>query len=321
MKALIFGVSGQDGSYLARFLCNRGYEVFGTTRTVCEKRQAEFRKKLPKGLTLLNLNMSDLNATKDIIAKIRPDEIYNLAGQSSVGLSFELPAETIQSIVISTLNVLQSIYEVAPKTRFFNAGSCEIYGQANGVISEGKHMISPLSPYAVGKAAVYHAVRNYRESYGLFVCTGILGNHDSVLRPSHFVIKKLMAGAYDISRGKLEQIEVGDLSVIRDWGYAGEYVEAMWKMLGTNTPHDFIIASGESMSLAEYAKEIFNYFGLKIESHIQVSDSFTRPQEIASIELNPERINQDLGWKFSMTKKNLVAFMCEEYEKSKQNNN
>jgi GDPmannose 4,6-dehydratase len=145
-----------------------------------------------------------------------------------------------------------------------------------------------------------------------------LGNHDSVIRPSHFIIKKLMAGAYDISRGKLEQIEVGDLCVIRDWGYAGEYVEAMWKMLRTSTPNDFIIASGESMSLMEYAQEIFNYFGLKIENHIQISDILKRPQEIASIELSPEKINKELGWKFSMTKNDLVAFMCKEYEDSIQ---
>jgi GDPmannose 4,6-dehydratase len=316
MKAIIFGVSGQDGNYLSRFLCDKGYQVFGTTRTVSQQRRAWLKKTLPKGLELLHVDMSDLNATRDLISKIKPDEIYNLAGQSSVGLSFELPAETILSIIDTTVNVLQSIHEIAPKTRLFNAGSCEIYGQASGVISEGKHLISPLSPYAVGKAAAYHAVRNYRETYGLFVCTGILGNHDSVLRPSQFIIMKLLAGAYEISRGDRKIIEVGDLGVVRDWGYAGEYVEAMWKMLRADDPNDFIIAAGESMSLSEYAEGIFSYFGLKLEDHLQINDSYKRSQEIMSIELNPERISRDLGWNFSMTKQNLIDFMCEDYEKT-----
>ena len=272
MKAIIFGVSGQDGTYLARFLCDKGYQVFGTTRSVCLKRQAQLKKMLPKDLDLLHVDMSDLNATRSLIHKIRPDEIYNLAGQSSVGLSFEAPAETILSIVVTTVNLLESIKEIAPKTRLFNAGSCEIYGQASGVISEGKYIINPLSPYAVGKAAAYHAVQNYRDTYGLFVCTGILGNHDSILRPPQFIIKKLLAAAYEISKGDRTIIEVGDLSVVRDWGYAGEYVEAMWKMLSANGPNDFIIASGESMSLSEYADGIFSYFGLNLEDHLQVND-------------------------------------------------
>jgi GDPmannose 4,6-dehydratase len=314
MKAIIFGVSGQDGTYLARFLCDKGYKVFGTTRNVCLKRQAQLKKMLPKDLDLLHVDMSDLNATRSLIHKIRPDEIYNLAGQSSVGLSFEAPAETILSIVVTTVNLLESIKEIAPKTRLFNAGSCEIYGQASGVISEGKYMINPLSPYAVGKAAAYHAVQNYRDTYGLFVCTGILGNHDSILRPPQFIIKKLLAAAYEISKGDRTIIEVGDLSVVRDWGYAGEYVEAMWKMLSANGPNDFIIASGESMSLSEYAEGIFSYFGLILEDHLQVNDSYKRPQEIMSIRLDPERINKDLGWSFSMKKRSLIDFMCEEYK-------
>jgi len=314
MKAIIFGVSGQDGTYLARFLCDKGYQVFGTTRSVCLKRQAQLKKMLPKDLDLLHVDMSDLNATRSLIHKIRPDEIYNLAGQSSVGLSFEAPAETILSIVVTTVNLLESIKEIAPKTRLFNAGSCEIYGQASGVISEGKYIINPLSPYAVGKAAAYHAVQNYRDTYGLFVCTGILGNHDSILRPPQFIIKKLLAAAYEISKGDRTIIEVGDLSVVRDWGYAGEYVEAMWKMLSANGPNDFIIASGESMSLSEYADGIFSYFGLNLEDHLQVNDSYKRPQEIMSIRLDPERINKDLGWSFSMKKRSLIDFMCEEYK-------
>ena len=314
MKAIIFGVSGQDGTYLARFLCDKGYQVFGTTRSVCLKRQAQLKKMLPKDLDLLHVDMSDLNATRSLIHKIRPDEIYNLAGQSSVGHSFEAPAETILSIVVTTVNLLESIKEIAPKTRLFNAGSCEIYGQASGVISEGKYMINPLSPYAVGKAAAYHAVQNYRDTYSLFVCTGILGNHDSILRPPQFIIKKLLAAAYEISKGDQTIIEVGDLSVVRDWGYAGEYVEAMWKMLSANGPNDFIIASGESMSLSEYAEGIFSYFGLNLEDHIQVNDTYKRPQEIMSIRLDPERISKDLGWSFSMKKRSLIDFMCEEYK-------
>jgi GDPmannose 4,6-dehydratase len=319
MKAIIFGVSGQDGNYLARFLCDKGYQVFGTTRTVSQKQQAQLKKILPKGLELLHLDMSDLNATRKLINKIRPDEIYNLAGQSSVGLSFKSPSETILSIVVTTVNVLQSINDISPQTRMFNAGSCEIYGQANGVIDEGKHLINPLSPYAVGKAAAYHTVRNYRETYGLFACTGILGNHDSALRPPQFIIKKLLEGAYEISKGNRTTIEVGDLSVVRDWGFAGEYVEAMWKMLSTDNPNDYIIAAGESMSLYEYAEGIFSYFGLKLEDHLQINDSYKRPQEIRSIELNPQKISKDLGWNFSMNKKKLIDFMCEDYVKTTMN--
>jgi GDPmannose 4,6-dehydratase len=314
-KALIIGITGQDGIYLSNFLLKKGYKVFGSSRSINGDAFLE-KKNLLKEACIYKLDILNANDVRDVIEKIMPDEIYNLAGQSSVGLSFEYPSDTIKSILIGTLNILEAIKKSSDEIRFFNAGSCEIYGDAGHIITENNTLINPISPYSVGKASAHHAVQNYRESFSLYACTGILGNHDSVLRSSQFVTKKLISTAYLISKNKINDINIGNLDVNRDWGFAGDYVSAMWSILQLDNPSDYIIASGKSMSLAYFAETTFKYFGLDFYNHMKISKHLKRPRDISSIELSPRKILTDTGWIASKKGEKLINFLCEEFEKS-----
>ncbi|HUL58429.1 MAG TPA: GDP-mannose 4,6-dehydratase, partial [Anaeromyxobacteraceae bacterium] len=258
MRALIIGVSGQDGAYLAELLLGKGYEVHGTSR---DANLANFsnlaRLGIRERVRTLSVAPNDFRSTLTALAQVEPDELYNLSGQSSVGLSFDQPVETMESISIATLNLLEAIRFTKRKIRLYNASSGECFGDTGGHAADEQTPFRPRSPYAVAKAAAHFEVANYREAYGLFACSGILFNHESPLRPERFVTRKIVAAACRIAAGSEERLRLGNVRVKRDWGWAPEYVEAMWRMLQQDRPDDYVIATGETRSLEEFAAAAF----------------------------------------------------------------
>ena len=269
--ALICGVSGQDGSYLARLLLTKGYKVYGTSR---DAQMASFHNLLRLGIRnqvqFESVALNDFRSVWQALSKIRPDEVYNLAGQSSVSLSFDLPVETLESISIGTLNLLEAIRMTERPIRLYNAGSSECFGDVGGQAADESTPFCPRSPYAVAKAAAFWQVSNYREAYGLFACSGILFNHESPLRPERFVSKKIVSTACRIADGQADTLHLGNMNIQRDWGWAEEYIEAMWKMLQQPEPHDFVIATGETHSLEEFVNEAFSCVGLNWKNFVSI---------------------------------------------------
>lgn len=296
-RALICGVSGQDGAYLAKLLLEKGYEVWGSSR---DAEACPFKNLAALGvlsrISTISMASNDFRSVYDAIASIKPDEIYNLSGQSSVGLSFEQPAETLESIVTGTLNLLEAIRTAGIKTRFYNAGSGECFGEIAGEAADERTPFHPQSPYATAKSAAFWLVANYRASYNMYACTGILFNHESPLRPIRFVTQKIIQGALQISRGSADKLNLGDLSIERDWGWSPDYVEAMWKMLQLNTPEDFVIATGESNSLERFIEVAFNEVGLDWKDHVISDPNIFRPNEIKRSVGNSSKARALLGW-------------------------
>jgi len=297
-SALICGVGGQDGSYLAEFLLNKGYTVWGTSR---DAQGSSFKNLKALGIfgrvTLLSMVPEDFKSVFTAINRSNADEIYFLAGQSSVGLSFEQPAETIQSFVSGTLNILEACRLFNKEIRFYQAGSSECFGDTKGNPANELTPFSPRSPYAVAKASAYWLVSNFREAYGLYACTGLLFNHESPFRPARFVTQKIIQAAVRISNGSDERLTLGRLDISRDWGWAPEYIEAMWMMLQQGQAEDFVIATGKSYSLQAFVNEAFMYCGLDWREHVDQSPEFMRPTDIPISCANPEKAEQQLGWK------------------------
>jgi GDPmannose 4,6-dehydratase len=227
----------------------------------------------------------------------QPDEVYFLAGQSSVGLSFEQPAETIQSFTLGTLNVLEACRMIDKPIRQYHAGSSECFGDTGGVPATEKTPFNPRSPYAVAKASAYWLVNNYREAYGLYACTGILFNHESPLRPHRFVTQKIIQAAKRIAAGSSEVLELGRLDIVRDWGWAPDYVEAMWLMLQQDKPEDYLIATGESYALEDFVYASFNNVALNWKDHVRQSGQLYRPTDIGISCADPSKAQKGLGWK------------------------
>src|SRR5882757_3150701 len=281
MKALICGLSGQDGSYLAELLLRKGYEVFGTSR---DAQTAAFANHERLGIAgrvqLESMATHDFRSVLQVLHKVDPDEVYNLSGQSSVGLSFDQPVETLDSIVAGTVNLLEVIRFLGRPVRFYNAGSGECFGNTSSTGATEDDPFRPRSPYAVAKAAAYWLVANYREAYGLHASTGILFNHESPIRPARFVTRKIVAAVCRISLGSQEKLSLGNLSIRRDWGWAPEYVEVMWRMLQRERGDDFVIATGESHSLEEFVCEVFAQCGLNWREHTIISAALYRPTDI-----------------------------------------
>ena len=295
-RALIFGISGQDGAYLSQLLLSKGYEVFGTSRDAQVASFAHLRRlKIAERIRLSSVGLTDLGSVLRIIAETTPDEIYNLAGQSSVSLSFEQPIETFESIALGTLNILQAMRLSDKPSRLYSAGSGESFGDTNGNAADESTPFRPRSPYGVAKATAFWEVANYREAYGLYACTGILFNHESPLRPERFVTRKIAKGVVRISRtgGRLT---LGRLSMSRDWGWAPEYVEAMWTMLQQRVPDDFVIATGRSHSLAHFVNLAFSEVGLDWKEHVDCDPVLARPADIEYGAGNPAKANKVLGW-------------------------
>ena len=309
-KALICGISGQDGAYLARFLLEKGYEVWGTSR---DAQSSKFGNLMTLGILdqvkTVSMAANDFRSVLQAISCSEPDEIYNLAGQSSVGLSFEQPAATLESIATGTLNLLEVIRFRGLPVRFYNAGSSECFGDISGSAADEDTHFQPCSPYAVAKATAHWLVANYRNAYGLFACTGILFNHESPLRQPRFVTRKIIQAAVEISRGNQEKLILGDMGVKRDWGWSPEYVDAMWRMLQTDKPEDFVIATGESNSLEDFVSTAFSEVGLDWHQYVVQDPKLFRPAEIRSNCGNAEKAHRVLGWEAHMKMRDVVREM------------
>jgi len=296
-RALIIGVSGQDGSYLARLLLEKGYEVHGTSRDHENHSFANHANlQIKEQIHYHTLSLTEFASILTLIENVAPDEIYHLSGQTSVGLSFSNPVDTFESIALGTQNLLECLRLLSSKTRFFYAGSSEVFGTTEALTDESTQ-IRPNSPYATAKAAAQFSVRNYREAYGLHCSTGILFNHESPLRPKRFVTQKIVQGAFDIKDGKVDKIELGRLDVSRDWGWAPEYVEAMWLMLQQNDPDDFVIATGETHSLQDFLQHVFESLQLDWRAHSVFKPTLVRPLDISWNCGNSGKAERKLGWR------------------------
>jgi GDPmannose 4,6-dehydratase len=295
--ALICGVSGQDGSYLAQLLLQKGYAVFGTSRDIQGSSFANLKKLGIEGqVSYISMVPEDFRSVLVALRKSNPDEIYYLAGQSSVGLSFEQPAETIQSITLGTLNILEGCRMMEKSIKIYHAGSGECFGDTHGEPANEKTPFYPMSPYAVAKSSAYWLVNNYRDAYGLFACTGILFNHESPLRPERFVTQKIIRAVKRIAQGSKEQLKLGRLDIARDWGWAPEYVEAMWLMLQQDKPEDFVIATGTTITLEEFVKTAFEQANLNWKDYVVQDPTLLRPTDLEIGRADPSKANKGLNW-------------------------
>lgn len=316
MKALICGITGQDGSYLAKLLLEKGYEVIGTSRDAMASSLVNLdRLGIKENVILASMAINDFRSVLSVIRKHAPDEIYNLAGQTSVGLSFEQPVEAIESIAHGTLNILEAIRFIGLPIRFYNAGSSECFGDTGGEAADENTPFCPRSPYAVAKASAHWLVQNYREAYNLFGCSGILFNHESPLRPKRFVTQKIVFAAALIAQAGGGSLELGNIDIHRDWGWAPEYVEAMWLMLQQDQAEDFVIATGKSSSLVYFIERVFIWFGLNWEKHVSFNNALRRPSDITHSAGNPARALSKLGWASSYDIDFVINAMCSEAKK------
>lgn len=311
-KALICGVSGQDGAYLANFLLKKEYQVYGASR---DAQASSFRNLTKLGIKekikLISLNITDFANTLECINKIKPDEIYNLAGQSSVRLSFEQPHETHESISTGNLNLLEAIRFSNLPCKLYNAGSSECFGDSSIPANENT-IFHPRSPYAIAKATAFWQIDNYREAYNLFACTGILFNHESPLRPDHFVTKKIITAACRIRENKAEKLSLGNINIERDWGWAPDYVEAMWLMMQQSNPQDYIIATGKSHTLKEFISSTFKKLDLDWQEHVNIDEVLRRPTDLKIGRADPAKANKELQWKAKFNLEQIIENMIED---------
>lgn len=311
-KALICGVSGQDGAYLSALLLEKGYDVYGGSRDATTNTFENLKKLgLKDRIKLVSINIIDFRSTLQTIIRIQPDEIYNLSGQSSVGLSFEQPVETFESISIGTLNLLEAIRFSNLPVKLYNSGSSECFGESGGMPADEDTPFKPRSPYAIAKATAHWKVVNYREAYHIYACTGILFNHESPLRPNRFVTKKIISTACRIYKGSKEKLYLGNIDIQRDWGWAPDYVVAMWLMLQQEKPEDFVIATGVTHSLKEYIAMVFGYLKLDWQQYVVSDPELLRPTDLMIGRANPSKAARLLGWTSTHTLADIVKEMVE----------
>lgn len=331
-KALVTGITGQDGSYLAEFLLEKGYEVHGLIRRASYFNRSRIdhlhteSAKTGNRFALHYGDMTDSSNLNRILEKVRPDEIYNLAAQSHVRVSFEVPEYTADVDATGTLRILDAIRETGLSCRFYQASTSELYGKVQEVPQSETTPFYPRSPYAVAKLYAYWIVVNYREAYNLHASNGILFNHESPRRGENFVTRKITIGAAEIKEGKKECLHMGNLDSLRDWGYAPDYVRAMWLMLQQDTPDDFVIATGQMHSVREFIEKTFTILGMKItwkgsgvdevgidevsgKTVVRIDPRFFRPTEVEQLLGNPEKAMRKLGWKPEVTFEKLVDIM------------
>lgn len=284
--------------------------MHGTAR---DAQMASFEHLLQFGImhkvTYHSMALNDFRSVLQVLNKARPDEIYNLAGQSSVGLSFDQPVETLESISVGTLNLLEAIRFTGGLTKLYSAGSSECFGDTGDQPADEDTAFKPRSPYAVAKATAYWEVASYREAYNLFACTGILFNHESPLRPERFVTKKIVKAACRIAAGSKERLSLGNIGIARDWGSAEEYVEAMWLMLQQPEPEDFCIATGETNTLQDFVATVFEEVGLGWRQHVILNPTLMRPSEIMVSRANPAKANDRLGWKAKLKMRDVIMLI------------
>ena len=310
--ALICGVSGQDGCYLAKFLLNKGYIVYGTSRSNDSLKAANLVKVgVLDQIHMIQMAPENPQSVTNALKKCNPDEVYYLAGQSSVGLSFQLPTETILSISHGILNVLEACLSLKISPRIYHAGSGECFGGVNGEPASELTLFHPKSPYAIAQASAYWLVNNYRNAYGQFACTGILFNHESPLRLEKFVTQKIIQSAIKIANGSKEKLTLGNIEISRDWGWAPEYVKAMWLMLQQDTPEDFVISTGSSISLKNFVKTAFDHVGLNWENHVLIDNNNFRPLDVSVSTGNPKKAEEKLGWKAHIKNEDVVRKMID----------
>lgn len=307
--AVICGVTGQDGAYLSRLLLSKGYRVVGTSRDAEVARRSNLQRLGIEGdVPIVSTNLTDFRSVLQVLKKYAPDEVYNLAGQSSVSLSFEQPVETLESIGQGTITLLEAIRFTGSRVRLYNAGSSECFGESPTPCDESTPF-RPRSPYAVAKSTSHWALSTYREAYGLYACTGILFNHESPLRPSRFVTQKVVSAACRIANGSPERLVLGNIDVERDWGWAPEYVDAMWRMLQLPEPMDLVIATGQTHSLRDFVARSFEHVGLDWRNHVDHSPELMRPSEIRRGHANPVRAREMLDWQATVTLEQITSRM------------
>jgi GDPmannose 4,6-dehydratase len=309
-KALITGITGQDGSYLAELLLEKGYEVHGLVR-----RSSSFNTwridHIRGGLKLHYGDLVDQNSLARTLETVAADEIYNLAAQSHVKVSFEMPEYTTDVTAMGVLRVLDAVRELGLKTRVYQAGSSEMFGLVRESPQSEKTPFYPRSPYGVAKVFGHWTAVNYRESYGIHVSNGILFNHESPRRGENFVTRKITMGLAAIKKGKAKQLRLGNLDAKRDWGYARDFVEAMWLILQREQPDDYVVATGETHSVREFLQEAFSYAGLDWTEFVVVDPKYFRPAEVDFLLGDPTKARTVLGWKPKVSFKELVRIMVD----------
>lgn len=314
-RALITGITGQDGAYLAKLLLDKNYEVFGfSSRRVNQSYDNLDFFGITDKVQIIFGDITDQTSINHAVKTSRPHEVYNLAAMSFVGLSWQEPIHTANVNAIGPLYVLEAIRNYAPDAKFYQASTSEMYGNnwENDFTQNENTAFRPRSPYGSAKAFAYYTTVNYRESYDLFACSGILFNHESPIRGKEFVTRKITDGVAKIQQGLAQTIELGNLDARRDWGYAGDYVEAMWMMLQQDTPDDFVIATGETWSIKELLDAAFGYIGISNWSNYVVQNpDFMRPAEVPHLKGNPAKANSVLGWKPNTTFTELINMMME----------
>ena len=310
--ALITGVTGQDGAYLARLLLDKGYRVFG----MVARRGSDALWRLRElgadgGVTLLAGDVTDLSTLLRAIDQARPAELYNLAAQSFVDKSWDLPSVTVQVSGMAVVNVLEAIRCTDPKIRLYQATSSEVFGRVQSPVQDESTPFHPRSPYGVAKAFAHWLTVNYRESHGMHCSSGILFNHESPLRGPDFVTRKISAGVARIKRGRQQKLRLGNLDAVRDWGYAGDYVDAMWRMLQQAEGDDFVIATGRNASVRDFCRIAFSHVGLDYEKHVEVDPAFFRRAEVDVMLGNAAKAKARLGWAPTTSLEALVAMMVD----------
>jgi GDPmannose 4,6-dehydratase len=315
-KALITGINGQDGSYLAEFLLEKGYEVWGTVkRNSVSETQSSRIESLRDG-NLINLEYADLSDMASLIrvlSKVQPDEVYNLAAQSHVRVSFDQPIYTANVTGVGTLNLLESIRMVSPNSKVYQASSSEMFGNSiddDGYQREGTPL-NPVSPYGCAKVFSYNICRNYRNSYGMKIWNGILFNHESPRRGTNFVTNKVVKAAVRIKLGLQENLHIGNLSATRDWGHAKDYVYAMWLMLQSDKPDDYVCSTGVSHSVKDLCEYVFNYLQLNYLDYIVVDEKHFRPEELENLKGDSSKLREELNWEPTYSFETMLDEMLE----------
>jgi GDPmannose 4,6-dehydratase len=310
--ALITGITGQDGSYLAELLLEKGYKVIGLKRRtsiICTERIDELL--LHPNFSLNYFDLGDSSAIWNTIHTYRPDEVYNLAAQSHVRVSFDIPEYTVETIVMGTIKLLNAMKTLVPEARFYQASSSEMFGDNPEHPQNEKTTLMPASPYACAKVFGHNIIRNYREAYGIHASSGILFNHESPHRGETFVTRKITLAAAKIKLGMQDKLFLGNLDAQRDWGFAGDYVDAMWRMLQQDTPDDYVIATGETHTVKEFLQEVFKYAELDVEKYVEIDPRLYRPHEVPLLLGDASKAKDKLGWTPTIKFKELAKMMFE----------
>jgi len=309
-RALVTGLTGQDGSFLAEFLLGKGYEVFGLVRRTSMPRLDRVEE-IVDDIQIVHGDLLDQSSLQRVMGECEPHEIYNLAAQSFVPTSFEEPVLTAEVTALGTTRMLEAIRHVSPRSRFYQASSSEMFGAVRETPQTELTPFVPRSPYGVSKLYAHWTTVHHREAYGLFTCSGILFNHESPRRGEEFVTRKIATAAARISKGMEDQLKLGNLKARRDWGYAGDYVRAMWMMLQAEEPKDYVIATGETHSVQEFCERAFARVGLDWQAHVTMDERLMRPLEVDQLVGDASRAREELGWSPTVDFEGLVDMMVD----------